>query len=61
MTPTLTPQTLYKHPDGFVISYSQYALIATDDELNFVICPIGKTMLLELSRKLYVIANGMKD
>jgi len=58
MTPTLTPTTLYRHPDGWTICYSENALIATDDDLNFVIVPIGRVMLLELSKKLYNI--GMK-
>lgn len=40
---TITPTTLYKHPDGWTISYGQNALIATDDELHFVIVPIGRT------------------
>jgi hypothetical protein len=61
MTPTITPVTLYKHPDGFVISYAEKALIASDDESNFVVMPIGKTMLLDLAKKLYDIANKMKD
>jgi len=58
MTPVLTPTTLYRHPDGWTISYSENALIATDDDLNFVIVPIGRECLLELSKKLYEI--GMK-
>lgn len=57
----LTPETLYQHPDGFAIEYAQNALIATDDSDNFVIVPIGKRNLLELSRKLYDIAQRMKD
>jgi hypothetical protein len=56
-TPTLAPKLLYRHPDGWTISYSENALIATDDELNFVIVPIGKTMLLELAKKLYDIGT----
>ena len=56
MTPTLTPTTLYKHPDGWTISYGENALIATDDDLNFVIVPIGNICLLELSKKLHDIA-----
>lgn len=59
MTPTLTPETLYRHPDGWTIGYAKNALIATDDELNFVIVPIGHICLLELSKKLYDI--GMKE
>ena len=61
MTPTLVPKTIYLHPDGFEIGYAQKALIASDDESNFVVIPIGKTMLLELAKKLYDIANKMKD
>ncbi len=57
-TPTLIPITLYKHPDGWTISYAENALISTDDDLNFVIVPIGNICLLELSKKLYEI--GMK-
>lgn len=57
----LTPENLYQHPDGFAIEYAQHALIATDDADNFVIVPIGKRNLLELSRKLYDIAQRMKD
>lgn len=56
MTPTLAPVTLYRHPDGWTIGYSENALISTDDELNFVIVPIGRQDLLELSKKLYDIA-----
>lgn len=59
MTPMLTPEILYRHPDGWTISYAENALIATDDDLNFVIVPIGWQCLLELSKKLYDI--GMKD
>ncbi|ART52031.1 hypothetical protein CBP34_10735 [Acidovorax carolinensis] len=59
-TPVLTPETLYQHPDGYAIEYAQNALIATDAD-NFVIVPIGKRNLLELSRKLYDIAQRMKD
>jgi hypothetical protein len=58
MKPTLTPEAIYRHPDGFCLSYSENALIASDDESNFVIVPIGKPMLLELAKKLYDI--GMK-
>ena len=58
-TPTLTPELLYRHPDGWNISYAENALIAIDDELNFVIVPIGRECLLELSKKLYDI--GMKQ
>ncbi|MDP2769460.1 MAG: hypothetical protein Q8O81_06465 [Giesbergeria sp.] len=57
----LTPENLYQHPDGFAIEFAQNALIATDDSDNFVIVPIGKRKLLELSRKLYDIAQRMKD
>lgn len=57
----LTPENLYQHPDGFAIEYAQHALIATDDADNFVIVPIGKRNLLELSRQLYDIAQRMKD
>ena len=57
----LTPETLYQHPDGYAIEYAQNALIATDDADNFVIVPVGKGKLLELSRKLYDIAQRMKD
>ncbi len=57
MKPTLTPETLYRHPDGFCLSYSENALIASDDESNFVIVPIGKPMLLGLAKKLYDIAT----
>jgi len=58
MTPTLAPVTLYQHPDGWTICYCENALIATDDDLNLVIVPIGRPMLLELAKKLYDI--GMK-
>ncbi len=58
MTYTLTPKLLYKHPDGWTISYAENALISTDDDQNFVIVPIGNICLLELSKKLYEI--GMK-
>ncbi|MFZ4539364.1 hypothetical protein [Propionivibrio sp.] len=56
MTPILAPQTLYRHPDGWSISYAENALISTDDDLNFVIVPIGNICLLELAKKLYDIA-----
>lgn len=59
MKPNFTPEILYRHPDGWIIGYAKNALIATDDELNFVIVPIGKSMLLELAKKLYDI--GMKE
>ena len=58
MKPTLTPENLYRHPDGWTISYAENALIATDDDLNFVIVPIGRACLLELSKQLYDI--GMR-
>jgi len=58
MPPKLTPTPLYIHPDGWTISYAENALISTDDDLNFVIVPIGNICLLELSKKLYNI--GMK-
>lgn len=57
----LTPETLYQHPDGYAIEYAHNVLIATDDADNFLIVPIGKGKLLELSRKLYDIAQRMKD
>ena len=57
----LTPENLYQHPDGFAIEYAQNALIATDDSDNFVIVPIGKGKLLELSRQLYDIARRVPD
>jgi len=56
MNSTLTPIPLYEHPDGWTISYSKNALISTDDDLNFVIVPIGNICLLELSKKLHDIA-----
>ena len=59
--PVLTPETLYRHPDGWAIQYSENALIATDDEDNLVTIPIGRHYLLELSRKLYDIAQSMDD
>lgn len=61
MTPVLTPQPLYEHPDGFTLAYADRALIATDGDLNFVIVPIGRECLLELSRSLYCIATKMKE
>lgn len=36
MTPVLTPEILYRHSDGRTIAYAGNALIATDDNLNFV-------------------------
>ncbi|GEM_PF-4268584 len=57
MTPTLIPKLLYRHPDGWTISYKENALIATDDDLNFVIVPIGREGLLELSKKLFDIGT----
>ena len=60
-TPVLVPVNLYKHPDGLTIDYAENALIATDEEDNFVIIPIGRHYLLELSRKLYDIAQRMSD
>lgn len=59
MTALLTPQTLYRHPDGWTIAFGNNALIATDDESNFVLVPIGRVGLLELAKRLYDIA--MKD
>ena len=61
MAPVLTPQPLYEHPDGFTIAYGNRALIATDDDLNVVIVPIGRECMLELSRSLYNIATKMKE
>ena len=60
-TPVLVPVNLYSHPDGLAIAYAENALIATDDEDNFVIIPIGRHYLLELSRKLYDIAQSMEQ
>ncbi len=57
MTPTLIPKLLYRRPDGWTSSYSENALIATDDDLNFVIVPIGREGLLALSKKLYDIGT----
>lgn len=57
MTPTLTPETLYRHPDGWTISYSENALIAIGDDLSFVIVPTGREGLLELSKKLFDIGT----
>lgn len=59
MTPPLTPEILYNHPVGWTIGYGNNALIATDDDLNFVIVPIGREGLLLLAKKLYDI--GMKQ
>ena len=59
MTPTLIPTEIYEHPDGYGISVAKNALIAWTDEGNFVVLPIGKPMMLELSKKLYDLA--MKD
>lgn len=58
--PVLTPIALYEHPDGFAIDYAENALIARDDEDNHTIVPIGQVQMLELSRKLYEIAQKMK-
>ena len=52
MPQTLTHEILYRHPDGWTINYAGNALIAIDDDLNFVIVPIGHICLLELSKKL---------
>jgi len=57
MTPTLIPKLLYRHPDGWTISYSENALITTGDDLSFVIMPIGREGLLELSKKLFDIGT----
>jgi hypothetical protein len=60
MTPVLAPVTLYRHPDGWTIQYAENMLIATDDEDNFVIVPIGKHFMHELIGKLEAIAHTMK-
>lgn len=58
--PVLVPITLYQHPDGWSIQYAENKLIATDDEDNFVIVPIGKHFMHELVGKLEAIVSTMK-
>lgn len=56
MTPA--PEILYRHPDGWTISYAENGLISSDGYLHFVIVPIGKPMLLAMAARLIEIANS---
>ena len=48
---------VYRHPDGFELTYGAHELTATDDDGNSVRLPIGPLGLAELAEKLAAIAN----
>ena len=48
---------VYRHPDGFELTYGAHELTATDDDGNSVRLPIGVLGLAELAEKLTAIAN----
>ena len=48
---------VYRHPDGFELTYGAHELTATDDDGNAVRLPIGVLGLAELAEKLAAIAN----
>ena len=48
---------VYRHPDGFELTYGDHELTATDDDGNSVRLPIGVLGLAELAEKLAAIAN----
>ena len=48
---------VYRHPDGFELTYGAHELTATDDDGNSVRLPIGVLGLAELAEKLAAIAN----
>lgn len=49
--------TVYRHPDGFEMTYGDHELTATDDDGNSVRLPIGVLGLAELAEKLTAIAS----
>ncbi len=61
MTPTLTSTPLCRYPDRWTINDAENAVIATDDDQNFVIVPIGKIMLLKIAKKLFDIGITRSD
>ena len=48
---------VYRHPDGFELTYGDHELTATDDDGNSVRLPIGVLGLAELAEKLTAIAS----
>lgn len=48
---------VYRHPDGFELTYGAHELTATDDDGNSVRLPIGPLGLAELAEKLTAIAS----
>ena len=50
-------RTVYSHPDGFTPTFNDYTLIATDDDGNTVLLPIGPLGLVELAAELDTIGN----
>ena len=49
--------TVYRHPDGFELTYGAHELTATDDDGNSVRLPIGVLGLAELAEKLAALAS----
>ena len=54
---TKATTTVYRHPDGFELTYGEHELTATDDDGNSVRLPIGVLGLAELAEKLTAIAS----
>lgn len=50
-------RTVYSHPDGFTLAFDDHTLIATDDDGNTVLLPIGPLGLVELAAELDTIGN----
>ena len=54
---TKATTTVYRHPDGFELTYGEHELTATDDDGNSVRLPIGLPKIAELAEKLAAIAS----
>lgn len=54
---TKATTTVYRHPDGFELTYGEHELTATDDDGNSVRLPIGLPKMAELAEKLAAIAS----
>ncbi len=50
-------RTVYSHPDGFTLAFTDHTLIATDDDGKTVSLPIGPLGLVDLAEELNAIAN----
>ena len=54
-------RTVYNHPNGFTLAFTDNALTATDNDSKTVSLPIGSTGIKELGRTLLALAAEQED